>query len=286
MMMAGARNLPVLVVAAALLAATPAPVRAQDQTALVFQVQELIEEVRMLRGLVEDQQREIENLRRRQRDQYLDLDQRLQRLSGGEAAPSAAPPTSSPLSREPEWEDAPAPAVRQEPPAVAQRPADDGPELSAPIDTRPEVATLPAPIGAGPRDLGTPSADEQAAYDRAFRALRETRYPDSARLFREFLDQYPDSSYAPNALYWLAETYYVTREFANALTHFQALLDRYPGSNKEGDALLKIGFSHFELRQWNEARAALEQVRAQFPNTTLARLAEGRLRDMRLAGHF
>ncbi|MEN1727898.1 MAG: tetratricopeptide repeat protein, partial [Pseudomonadota bacterium] len=56
--------------------------------------------------------------------------------------------------------------------------------------------------------------------------------------------------------------------------------------SKQGDALLKIGFSHFELQQWTEARAALEQVRSDFPDSTLARLADGRLRDMRLAGHF
>jgi tol-pal system protein YbgF len=120
----------------------------------------------------------------------------------------------------------------------------------------------------------------------AFRALRETRYADAAEGFSKFLDQYPDSTYAPNAQYWLGETYYVTRDFETALHFFQQLLDRYPGSNKQGDALLKIGFSHFELREWNQARAALEQVRSQHPDTTLARLAESRLRDMRLAGHY
>ena len=39
---------------------------------LVIQVQELQDEVRNLRGQLEDQSRELENLKRRQRDQYLD----------------------------------------------------------------------------------------------------------------------------------------------------------------------------------------------------------------------
>jgi tol-pal system protein YbgF len=276
-MMSIQRNSLCLVVAAGLLAAAPMPGQAQDSSMLVYQVQELLEEVRELRGMVEAQQREIENLRRRQRDQYLDLDQRLQQAGRSPA-----------IEREPA-DDAEALAEQVQPisPPPAELPrAEDVPEVRAPIETRPEIATLPAPVEGGPRDLGTPSEEEQALYDRAFRALRETRYADAAESFSDFIDQYPNSAYAPNALYWLAETYYVTRDFDTALRFFNQLLDRYPGSNKQGDALLKIGFSHYERRQWNEARAALEQVRAEHPNTTLSRLAESRLRDMRLAGHY
>jgi tol-pal system protein YbgF len=273
----------ILVVTAGLLAVTPQLVRAQGSSDLIYQVQELLEEVRELRGMVEAQQREIENLRRRQRDQYLDLDQRLQQSD----------PASSPrlLTEAPRAEDVRplSPPQQQQAPreqAPAEQASADVPEVRAPIETSPEITTLPAPAAAGPRDLGTPSAEEQAIYDRAFRALRETRYADAAQGFSEFLDSFPDSAYAPNAQYWLAETYYVTRDFETALRFFNQLLNRYPGSNKQGDALLKIGFSHFEMRQWNEARAALEQVRSQYPDTTLARLAESRLRDMRLAGHY
>ena len=67
---------------------------------------------------------------------------------------------------------------------------------------------------------------------------------------------------------------------------FRKLLDRYPESGKVPDGLLKIGYTHYELKQWNEARAALEQVQADFPDTTLARLAENRLRSMKMEGHY
>lgn len=274
----GMRSTGMLVMAVAMLTVIAVPVRAQSGPDLVYQVQDLLEEVRQLRGQVEAQQREIENLQRRQRDQYLDLDQRLQALGRGADSPVREQADSgSPDSNAPEQD---RPIVRPVTPPA------DRPEVRAPIDARSEVATLPAPSQAGPRELETPGEDEQAAYDQAFRALRETRYADAAEGFAEFLDQYPDSSYAPNAQYWMSETYYVTRDFETALRFFNQLLNRYPGSSKQGDALLKIGFSHYELRQWSEARAALEQVRSEYPDTTLARLAEGRLRDMRLAGHY
>jgi len=269
--------------AAALAAVVVSPVWSQDQSDLVYQVQDLLEEVRELRGLVESQQREIENLQRRQRDQYLDLDQRLQALNAlppGErpAVQPEAPmePASSPAGRGPSGPE----VVQSLPPSA------DVPEVRAPIDARSEISPLAPPAVRGSRSLDTPGEEEQQAYDAAFSALRETRYADAAEGFAQFLDAWPESSLAPNAQYWMAEAYYVTRDFPTALGFFNELLTRYPGSSKQGDALLKIGFSHFELQQWNEARAALEQVRSEFPNTTLARLAEGRLRDMRLAGHF
>lgn len=264
--------------AAVLTAAVSVPVQAQDSSLLISQMQQLLEEVRELRGMVESQQREIENLQRRQRAQFLDLDQRLQQLSGGAPGPGAPFPDFE--------SDMPSALADDRPTTPAGVPVEDLPEVRPPIDAQMEVMTLPSAVPAAPRDLGTPTPEEQAAYDRAFRALREQRFADAAEGFSDFLDRFPDSSYAPNALYWLAETYYVSRDFDTALDFFQQLRSRYPRSNKDGDALLKIGFSHFELQQWNQARAALEQVRSEHPNTTLARLAETRLRDMRLAGHF
>jgi TolA-binding protein len=54
----------------------------------------------------------------------------------------------------------------------------------------------------------------------------------------------------------------------------------YPDSAKLPDALLKIGFCNFELQQWDQARAALQRVAREFPDTTAARLATQRLERM------
>lgn len=264
------------------------PAAAQDDQSasrMVLEVQQLREEVRELRGLVEAQQREIENLRRRQRDQYMDLDRRLEQAGAAPAGPApgrsedAPVPIADPAVAEPagrETERAPPPP----------EPRLDVPEVRAPIEADPEVTPLGAPVARGPRDLAQPTEAEQVEYDRAFRALRETRYADAAEGFDRFLREHPESAYAPNAQYWLGEVYYVTRDFETALEQFDRLLRNYPGSSKEGDALLKIGFSHYELRHWPDARAALEQVVSDHAGTTLARLAENRLRTMRLEGHY
>jgi len=242
---------------------------------LVLQVQELQDEVRTLRGQLEEQSREIENLKRRQRDQYLDLDQRISDLRNSQPSlPSEAGLAGA------------AAGASQGP--VAEPPVGTGgdvPEVRAPMESQSSVTAIAPPAA---QSVSTPvSAEaEKAAYDQAFQALKELRYADAAEDFQSFLNQYPNSEYADNAQYWLGESYYVTRNYDIALTAFQDLLDRFPDSPKAPDALLKIGYTHYELEQWDSARAALTQVQERYPDSTLSRLAENRLRSMRMEGHY
>ena len=271
----------------------------------ILELQQMREELRELRGLVESQAQEIENLKRRQRDQYLDLDRRIGEIaSSGTVSPRAGRPggPSGMTSNDPSDSTsaidargapsgnssqaaAPSPSTRS-PAQASPPPPTDLPAVREPIDAEAQITTLEPESSGGARELEPPTEVEQQAYDQAFLALRETRYADAAEGFDRFLRDHPQSSYAPNALYWLGEVYYVTRDFETALAQFRNLLDRYPGSSKQPDALLKTGFSHYELGHWPEARAALQQVVEQYPGTNYARLAENRLRTMRLEGRL
>jgi len=237
---------------------------------LVIQVQELQDEVRNMRGQLEEQARELENLKRRQRDQYLDIDQRLSDLRNSQPVSSSGTSFTGPST-------SPGPATSE--------PAVDVPEVRDPMESQAAVTTIDQPLAQSQVTAPDPAA-EKAAYDQAFQALKELRYADAAQSFQSFLDQYPNSEYADNAQYWLGESYYVTRNYDIALKAFQDLMDNYPDSTKVPDALLKVGYTHYELQQWDRARAALTQVQEKYPDTTLSRLAESRLRSMRMEGHY
>jgi len=240
---------------------------------LVLQVQELQDEVRVLRGQLEDQAREIENLKRRQRDQYLDLDQRISDLRNSQpvTAAGAAAAASAPVQGTAQVSSSSA--------------GTDVPEVRPPMESQSSVTAIGQPQAQSQATPSSPAA-EKAAYDQAFQALKELRYADAAEEFQAFLVRYPDSEYSDNAQYWLGESYYVTRNYDLALTAFQDLLDRFPDSPKAPDALLKIGYTHYELQDWDSARSALTQVQELYPESTLARLAENRLRSMRMEGHY
>jgi len=128
--------------------------------------------------------------------------------------------------------------------------------------------------------LLVPGGSDRDNYQAAFDLLKEGRYEEAAGAFRQFLVVFPNSTVADNAQYWLAETYYVQREFATSLPAFEKVLVDYPESRKVPDALLKIGYCNYELKQMTAAKTALGQVVSQYPDTTAARLATQRLERM------
>ena len=222
---------------------------------LLNQLTALRDEVRALRGQVEELQQQNQALETSVRNQYLDVDDRLNRLEGGAVAPAAGAP----------------------PPAPAATPAPKGqPAAAAP------AATDKAPIVFGDAGLLAGAADERGAYETAFAALRAGEYTQAAGLFNEFLRLYPAGSYAPNATYWLGESYYVTQDYASAQAQFRALLERWPTHDKAPGALLKVGLSQYGQRDLVAAEATLQRVTEQYPGTDAARTADDRLRSIQL----
>ena len=250
-----------LVVAAALVAAAPAHAQRQSladrvgaleqqvqnnqaNTDMLNQLQQLRSGMQALQATVEQLQHENEQLKQRSRDQYLDLDGRLNRLEGGaEQAPAPAVPAPSAAN----------PAAAEKPPTV-----------------RGDAGAVAA------------AGDERSAYNVAFDALKAGKYDESARLFQGFLEQYPSGVYAPNALYWLGESYYVTQNYALAADQFRALLAQYPTHDKASGALLKIGLCDYGLGKLPEAERTLGEVIAKYPGTDVARTADDRLRAIQL----
>lgn len=250
-----------LVVAAALVAAAPAHAQRQSladrvgaleqqvqnnqaNTDMLNQLQQLRSGMQALQATVEQLQHENEQLKQRSRDQYLDLDGRLNRLEGGaEQAPAPAVPAPSAAS----------PAAAEKPPTV-----------------RGDAGAVAA------------AGDERSAYNVAFDALKAGKYDESARLFQGFLEQYPSGVYAPNALYWLGESYYVTQNYALAADQFRALLAQYPTHDKAAGALLKLGLCDYGQGKLPEAERTLAEVVAKYPGTDVARTADDRLRAIQL----
>ncbi len=217
--------------------------RNESLVELAGEMEMLREEARSLRGQVETLQHESEQARNRQRDQYLDIDRRLQSLEGGgEPADFGAP--------------------------VAGAVAGAGASAAA----------------AAPRPAVGATVDDRAAYEAAFELLKSGRYDEAKGAFTRFLGAYPDSSLAGHAQYWLAETYYVQRDFETALTNFNTVVESYPGTRKMPDALLKVGYCNYETGDYPAARSALEKVVSDYPDSTSARLAAQRLEKMRSEG--
>ena len=155
------------------------------------------------------------------------------------------------------------------------------PGTAAPSATPAAAST---PVASSPVSSTMAGMDERGAYTHAFEALKGGDYAESARRFRDFIAAHPGGQYAPNALYWLGESYYVTQNYALAGEQFQALLDRYPSHDKAPGALLKLGLAQFGLKDYAGADATLHQVVQRYPGSDVARTADDRLRAMQISG--
>jgi tol-pal system protein YbgF len=219
-------------------------------TPLVNQVNDLQQQLSQLQGQIEELQHQNQQLQDSQKAQYADIDSRLGRLEKGGAAQAQSPAA----------------------PAIAPQSPGPAPAAAAPA-TGQQAAASVAPTAAA-------NATEQAAYDTAFKSLRAGDYVTASRGFRDFLTRYPDSALAPNAYYWLGESYYVTMNYPVAIEAFQRLVKNYPQSDKVSDGLLKVGYCQIELKQQDAAIATLKQVSAKYPGTKAAGLAQERLRRL------
>jgi tol-pal system protein YbgF len=80
------------------------------------------------------------------------------------------------------------------------------------------------------------------------------------------MKKYPKDPLAPNALYWLGETHYVQRNFADAAEAFDLVATSFGSSAKAPDAQLKRAMSLAQLGQKKEACAAFGVLGSKYPN--------------------
>ncbi|MDV6316907.1 tol-pal system protein YbgF [Idiomarina sp. HP20-50] len=119
---------------------------------------------------------------------------------------------------------------------------------------------------------------ENDAYDEAIAlVLEDKRYDAAIPAFESFLKNFPNSTYVPNAHYWLGQLFFAERQYDKAKQHFETVVNKYPDSNKRGDCLLKLGAIASEQGKTADAKAYYKQVIEQYPDSTEANLAKQRL---------
>jgi len=240
-----------------------------DQTLLdmLVRLDELQKEVQELRGSIEVQAHDVEGIKQRQRDLYLDIDRRLRQFeTAGVNTPPAS--TTSPGTFPAQNSMTATPAVS--PSTIVSKP----PRNLSPGGTSDAVDT----------EQNVDILAEQSAYQSAFNVLKEGRYDEAITEFSAFLSRYPSGQFSGNAQYWLGEANYVNHRFPAAVEEFNKVLVSYPDSNKVPDAMLKLGFSYYELEDWGQTNAVLNQLIERFPSSTAAQLAQNRLHRMKLEG--
>ncbi len=240
---------------------------------LYSKVETLGAELGRLNGQIEMLSNDNSLLQKRQRDFYIDLDNRLREV---EPAHKRAPaphlsPKTSPQSMIP----APADSIESSSPSSAGRLTE-----SIPRETDDRLA-LTQPSGESARlsasELVPPSPVENAAYKEAFNFFKNGDYATAIAQFESFLENYPQSSLAPGAAYWIGNARYAMRDYQLAIDAQKKLINRYPDSSKTPDAFLNMASSQLEMGDSKGSKHTLEDLIAKYPQSEAAKKAKQRL---------
>jgi tol-pal system protein YbgF len=214
-----------------------APSSAQGQ--LFTQLQQMQGEIAQLRGMVEEQQNEIQRLKQEGLERYQDVDSRLANLSSGaNSAGGSQNSTSSPSAG-----------------GAGNAQQDAGNAASEPADP----------------------AKEKLYYDAAFDLIKQKDFDKASQAFNAFLRRYPQSQYAGNAQYWLGEVNLANGDLQGAGQAFARVAQNYPSHNKVPDSLYKLADVERRLGNADKARGILQQVVSQYPGSSAAQLAQSDL---------
>jgi len=202
-------------------------------------MQNLQEEVRMLTGLVEELTYELEQVKQRQLDDYLDLDRRLG--VGRQADESnVTDPFITPTN---------------------------------PLDLMGAQDSLTAVVGVdAERDVSVSALPEALEFvvDQSLvkddysaaskKLLKERDIEGAAIALKRHLETYPGSPFAANAYYWLGEIYLLQGDIELARQSFTNIVERHADHPKAMDSRFKLGKIYFQLGEVERARDLLEQV--------------------------
>ena len=127
--------------------------------------------------------------------------------------------------------------------------------------------SAPAQAAAGPRDI----------FDLAYRDYTGSQYQIAIEGFRDFLDRFPKSALAPEALLYIGNSYRAMKKHQEAIEAFRRIIDEFPDSPLHADALYKIGDSLIESGDRSRGEVYLQTLVQKFPDTNAARLARAKL---------
>ncbi|EHU1439235.1 tetratricopeptide repeat protein [Acinetobacter baumannii] len=201
--------------------------------------QQLENDVRTLRGQLEEQANDIEQLKKDLANRYTDLDQRLELLhqkvdpdsaTQEDSSNTTADNTASTNTSAPQSQSTDGNKVVAAPPT----PTTSEQQPSAPV-------TNAQPVTAA-QNQSNPLELEKAAYTVALDAYKQGGAKKAIAPMQNFIKNHPNSIYTGNAYFWLAEFHLATDpvNYNEAKKNYNIVASQYPNSSKAPRALYQL----------------------------------------------
>lgn len=230
----------------------------RGRTALAAQLQELLTEVRLMQGRLEEGARAMGETNRRVDLLAERVDETSNRVAGlGTHLVSLEGLLQAQQER---VEQLGRPAAGSTPPGAAAAETPPARSMSlAPAERQIE--------GRPPAE----SADQ--VYRTALTDFTRQHFDQALRGFQVFLQTFPQDSRVPDAQYWLGESYRGQGNYGQAAMEFEAFVKKYPDSPKLATAKVRHGEA-LVLSGDKGGCAVLQEARTQFPRARAGALAK------------
>ncbi|EPF80444.1 hypothetical protein GCM10025882_33130 [Acinetobacter gyllenbergii] len=198
--------------------------------------QKLEEEIRKLRGQLEEHDNAIEQLKKELTNRYTDLDQRLELLSQ-----KIDPPEDNPEAQDgavagaSNTDTAAAPVIAPTAPATQQQTPSVKPQAPT-AEQPPQANTATTSNTTNQIEL------EKAAYTVALDAYKQGGAKKAIQPMQNFIKNHPNGIYVGNAYFWLAEFYLAVEpvDYKAAKQNYNIVATRYPNSAKASRAVYQL----------------------------------------------
>ena len=116
-------------------------------------------------------------------------------------------------------------------------------------------------------------------YGAAFELMKNRKLDEAVTAFKQFLQQYPQSSLVVNGYYWLGQIYYKQANLDEARKAFLIVKNQFPDHAKAADSRYKLGVVLHRLGDDVQAKSILQAVVKQYGDSASARFSSKYLKE-------
>jgi len=136
-----------------------------------------------------------------------------------------------------------------------------------------------APVDSAQPAAGAANASVDQMYEASLAQLRRGSTSTARLGLRELLRTYPTSSRAPDALYFIGQSF-AAENPDSAASYYQQVVDGYSTSARAPSALYNLGLLAERRKDTAKAKDAYQRVVAKYPQSDEAALARDRLKAL------
>jgi tol-pal system protein YbgF len=255
---------------------------------------DLANQERRIRGLLQEQRRQVQSLQREverlrsdveggggrsaaahsSRDRVRELEDRMAAMERDRTAAPGEPPLPLDTAEAAPLEGETPPPTTPPPGAVAAKPA------PAPVPAAPAEDPWRRDVAREQAEAGTVNVPERAAYLQLLDGVAKKDCARAVPQLNSFATANRESPLADDALYWAARCYAVQGDQNQAVSKFYDVVTRYPKGSKAPASLLAQGNLFVTMGDTPDARLALSKLIRDYPNSEEAALARQKLSQL------